>query len=352
MGEGRKDGRDQSAMTASLRTAWRLMSSLHWRKRVVWSVTAGVAMLGASLAFAQTWPTKPVRIVVPAQTGSSLDIVARALSEKLASRWGQAVIVDNKPGAGGLIGVDAAAKAPPDGYVLALGFNGPLAFAPFLYRSMPYDVARDLVPVVMTSNQPNVLAIHAKLAAKSVKQLISWARGNPGKVTYASVGSGSSSHLTMELFKREAGFDAVHVPYNGSPAAALSVAQGETQLLFAVASGVMPQVQTGQIRLLAVTSAKRFEGLSELPTMIESGLREFTAEAWNGLVTAAGTPPAVVNKINADVNQALRLAEMRARFQSLGMAATGGSPEAFKRLIDSEAKRWGSVIERAGIRLE
>ena len=290
--------------------------------------------------------------MVPAPAGSSLDMVARTLSEKLLPRWGKPVVVENKPGAGGLIGVAAATRAAPDGHVMALGYNGPLALAPFLYRSLPYDVARDLLPVVMTSSQPNVLAVTADVPARSVRELIAWARSRHKAVTYASIGSGSSSHLTMELFKRAAGFDAVHVPFNGSPAAAFSVARGETQLLFAVASGVMPQAQSGQIRLLAITSAQRFAGLDQLPTMAESGLHGFVAEAWNGLVVAAGTPADVVRKISADVNDVLQRPDVRMRFRSLGMAVAGGSPAAFRTLIDDEMKRWGPVIRQAGITIE
>ena len=240
-------------------------------------------------------------------------MVARTLSEKLWPLWKHPVVVENKPGAGGLIGVDAVAKAAPDGHVLALGFNGPLAFAPYLYTHMPYDPARDLAPVILTSSQPNVLTVTAAIPARSVRALVAWAKSRPRPVSYASIGSGSSSHLAMELFVRRAGFAAMHVPYQGSPAAALSVARGETQLLFAVASGVMPQVQSGQLRLLAVTSAQRFEGLEYLPTLAESGYPGFVAEAWNGVVAPAATPPAVIARINADIQRRASLAGNLAR---------------------------------------
>lgn len=309
-------------------------------------------MLAAWATPALSWPDRSVRLVVPAPAGSSLDVVARTLSEKLWPVWNRPVIVDNKPGAGGLIGVDAAAKAAPDGHVVALGFNGPLAFAPFVYAKMPYDPGRDLAPVILASSQPNVLAVTATIPALSVRALVAWAKSRSDASSYASIGSGSSSHLAMALFARQAGFAAVHVPYQGSPAAALSVARGETQLLFAVASGVMPQVQSGQLRLLAVTSARRFDGLDDLPTLVESGYPEFVAEAWNGLVVAAGTPAPVVARINAEVSGVLASAEVRARFRSLGMAAGGGTPAAFGALVQSEMKRWGPVIRQAGVRIE
>jgi tripartite-type tricarboxylate transporter receptor subunit TctC len=319
-----------------------------WMRRAA----VALAMLAASSAWPQSWPQRPVRLVVPAPAGSSLDVVARALSEKLWPLWKHPVIVENKPGAGGLIGVDAAAKAAPDGHVLALGFNGPLAFAPFLYTRMPYDAARDLAPVILTSSQPNVLTITATIPAHSVRALVAWAKSQPRPVSYASIGSGSSSHLAMELFVRRAGFAAMHVPYQGSPAAALSVARGETRLLFAVASGVMPQVQSGQLRLLAVTSAQRFEGLEDLPTLVESGYPGFIAEAWNGLVAPSATPATLIMRINADVLRVLSSDGVRKRFRALGMAAGGGMPAAFGALIRSEMDRWGPVIRQADIRIE
>jgi len=310
-------------------------------------------MLVACPPAALSWPERPVRLIVPAPAGSSLDVVARSLSEKLWPVWERPVIVENKPGAGGLIGVDVAAKSPPDGYVLALGFNGPLAFAPFLYSAMPYDPTRDLAPVILASSQPNVLAMTAVLPARSVRSLVAWAKSQPARsLSYASIGSGSSSHLAMELFVRQAGLAAMHVPYQGSPAAALSVARGETHMLFAVASGVMPQVQSGQVRLLAVTSAQRFRGLEHLPTLSESGFPGFVAEAWNGLVVASATPASVVERINADAARVLSSPEVRTRFRALGMAPGGGTPGAFRTLIESEIARGGPVIRAANIRSE
>jgi tripartite-type tricarboxylate transporter receptor subunit TctC len=315
-------------------------------------LVAIAAATSVTLSAAASWPERPVRVVVPAPAGSSLDIVARALADALSPVWRQSILVENKPGAGGLIGVEAAAKAAPDGLVLALGFNGPLAYAPFLYARMPYDARKDLAPVVLASSQPNVLAVPASLPVRSVADLVAWARVQGGKVSYASVGSGSASHLAMALFLQRARVDATHVPFNGSPAAALSIARGDTQMLFAVASGVMPQVQTARIRLLAVTSARRFPGLEALPTLAESGFPGFEAEAWNGLVAAAGTPRALVARINADVNAALHRPDVAGRLRNLGMAAAGGTPDDFAALIDAEMRRWGPVIRRAGVRIE
>ena len=214
------------------------------KRRSTLLLPAWLLIAAAPAAWAQAWPTKPVKIVVPAPGGSSLDIVARLLADRLKDRWGQPVIIDNKPGAGGLLGTDAAAKAAPDGHTMVLSFNGPVAFAPFLYRKVPYDAAKDLAPVVMTTSQPNVLAVNAdKVPAKTVKEFVDWARAKNGAMNYASLGNGSSAHLTMALFLAEAGLQAAHIPYNGSPPAALAVAQGEADAAFMVAPALLPHVK-------------------------------------------------------------------------------------------------------------
>ena len=307
--------------------------------------------LGAAVA-AQDWPVRPVRMVVPAPAGSSLDIIVRTLGEGLKARWGQPLVVDNKSGAGGLLGMDAVAKASPDGYTLGIGFNGPIAFGPYMYRKMPYDPAKDLLPVVLTTSQPNVLAVPSGNAARTVPDFVSWAKKQGGKLSYASVGNGSSSHLTMELFKSVAGFEGVHVPYAGSPPAGTSLAAGETQALFTVAPALMPLVQGGRVRLLAVTSAQRMPSMPEVPTIAESGYPGFEALAWNGLFAPAGTPAALVERINADVNAVLKEATVREALLKQGLMVGGGTPAEFRRFIDEEGRRWGAVIKRLGITIE
>ncbi|MBK1712368.1 Bug family tripartite tricarboxylate transporter substrate binding protein [Rubrivivax gelatinosus] len=298
------------------------------------------------------WPQRAVRIVVPSAPGSSLDLIARALGERLAPRWGRPVLVEDRPGAGGVLGLDIAAKAR-DGHTLALGFNGPVAFAPFLYRRMPYDPARDLLPVVMTTSQPNVLAVNAaQVPARTVAEFVAWARRRPGGVSYSSLGNGSSAHLTMELFRHEAGFDAVHVPYNGSPPAALAVAQGETEASFMTAPALLPHVRNHKIRLLAVTGTQRLHGLDELPTMAQAGYANVQSMAWNGLLAPAGTPAAVLARINADVNAVLHEPALREALAAQGLAVVGGSAADFRRTIDADIQRWGPVITRLGIRLD
>jgi len=313
---------------------------------------AGLITLASPLALAQSWPTHPVKIVVPAPAGSSLDIIARLLANQLKDRWGQPVVVDNKPGAGGLLGVDVAAKAPPDGHTLALGFNGPIAFAPHLYKKMPYDPARDLLPVVMTTSQPNVLAVNAALPVKTVREFVDWAKARDGKVNYSSLGNGSSAHLTMALLMNEAGFAATHIPFNGSPPAAMAVAQGEADATFMVAPALLPHVKAGKVRLLATSAAQRPESLKDLPTLAEAGYPQVESLAWNGLFTAAGTPAAVVHKINADVNAALREPAVKTVLDGQGLTAVGGSAEDFKRVLDSDARRWGAIIQKVGIKLD
>ena len=321
-------------------------------KRWLSSALLATALIATGAAWGQAWPNKAVRMIVPAPAGSSLDIIVRLLGEKLKDRWGQPIVIENKAGAGGMLGVDVAAKAAPDGHTLVIGFNGPIAFAPFLYKQVPYDPAKDLIPVVMTTIQPNTLAVSAAVPAKDVKELIAWAKAHPGKVNYASIGNGSSSHLTMELFLAEAGIQAQHIPFNGSPPAAASVAAGDSHMLFAVASGIMPQVQAGKVRLLAVSTRDRFESLKDLPSISESGLPGFEAVAWNGLFTAAGTPADVVDKISRDVSEALALPEVRQRFASLGMAGAGGSPAQFRAVIEADMKKWGPLITRLGVKLD
>jgi len=316
----------------------------------------GSALLGSTAAVAQAqtanWPDKPVRVLVPAPAGSSLDIIVRTLGDKLKDRWKQPVTVDNKPGAGGMLGMDVVAKAAPDGHTLGIGFNGPIAFAPFMYKKMPYAPSKDLVPVVLTTSQPNVLAVQASNPANTLPEFVAWARQQGDKVSYGSVGMGSSSHLTMELLKGQAQFEAVHVPYNGSPPAATSLAAGETQALLAVESALLPLIQSGRIKLLASTGTQRLPSLPNLPTVAEAGYPGFEALAWNGLFAPAGTPTEVVQRINADVNAVLQDPAVRESFTRQGLITGGGSAAEFKAFIEAENRRWSAIIKKAGISLD
>jgi tripartite-type tricarboxylate transporter receptor subunit TctC len=296
-------------------------------------------------AQAEPWPSQPVRLVVPASPGSSLDVIVRILGEKLRPRWNQPVVIEDKAGAGGMLGMNTVARATADGHTLGIGFNGPIAFAPYLYRHMSYDPAKDLLPIVLTTSQPNVLAVAASHPAKDVAGFVAWAKQQNGKLLYASVGAGSSSHLTMELFKSAAGFEGTHVPYKGSPEAAMSVVTGETHAIFAVEPALLPFLQSGQLKLLAVTSKERTENLKDLPTIAESGYPEVQSLAWNGLFAPAGTPAAVIDKINADVNAALADAGVRELLLKQGLVPGGGTPADFKALVEDEGRRWGPLIQ-------
>ena len=311
------------------------------------ALAAALLPLGAS---AQSWPDKPVKILVPAPAGSSLDVLARAIGDKLKDKFGQPVVVENKPGAGGTVATAEVARATPDGSVMLLGFNGPLATGPLIQKA-PYDVQKDLAPVIITSSQPNVLAVNASLPVRTVPELVAWAKANPGKLNYASVGNGSSSHLNAELLKSMAGIEAVHVPFNGSPPAVLSTVQGETQMIFAVMQPLQAQVQAGKLRAIAVTTPRRFPLLPDLPAVAET-YPGFEALAWNGLVVPAGTPPAVVQKINAEVGAILKQPEIVQRMNGFGFDLVGGTPADFAALIQSEAERWTPVVKKLGIKVD
>ena len=297
------------------------------------------------------WPSKTVRIVVPTPAGSSVDIVARLVADKLGPMLGQAVIVDNKPGAGGVIGVAAVVNAH-DGHTLLLGYNGPLTVAPSLAPKPPYDPARDLTPIILAVTQPNVLAVRADLKVNSLKELIALAKSKPGSLDYASVGVGSLSNLSMELLKMRSSTFMTHIPYNGGPAASLALSKGEVHLLFAALSNVQPLLKTGKIKLLAVSNAKRSVALPDLPTVAEAGFPGFDATTWNGFLAPANTPAEVVQRLNKAIGQILAMPEVHQRLLVAGAETAGGSSEQFAQLLKRETAAWATVIERSGIKLD
>jgi tripartite-type tricarboxylate transporter receptor subunit TctC len=309
------------------------------------------AICATSLGWAAPWPERPIRLIVAAPPGSSIDALARVIGERLKDRIGQTVVVENKAAAGGTVATAEVAKAAPDGYTMLLGFNGPLAFAPLLTK-VPYNVAKDLASVVIASSQPNVLAVNADVPARSVRELVAFAKANPGKLAYASVGNGSASHLDMELLKSAAGFDALHVPFNGSPPAVMATIQNETQMLFAVMQPLKPQIEAGHLRALAVTSAKRFPLLPDLPTIAEAGYPGYEALAWNGVMVPAGTPKAIVSRLNAEINAILKETEVIDKMHAVGFELIGGTPEALGELIARETAMWAPVVRKLGIRVD
>ena len=310
-----------------------------------------LAFAAIAPAAAQTWPDRPIKFVMSAPAGSSIDVIGRVIADKLKDKLGQPVVVENKPAAGGTVAVGETAKAPADGYTMVLAFNGPLSIAPLLQK-LPYDVQKDLAPVITTTSQPNVLAVNAQVPAKDLKELVAYAKSNPGKLNYASVGPGSSSHLNGELLKSLAGIDIVHIPFNGSPPAVTSTVQGETQMLFAVMQPLLPQVQAGKLRALAVTSAKRFPLLPDLPTIAESGYPTFEALAWNGVLVPAGTPKTIVARLNAEIDAILKQPDVVQKLNAAGFELIGGTPEQFAAVIKGESDKWAPVIKSANIKID
>jgi tripartite-type tricarboxylate transporter receptor subunit TctC len=320
--------------------------------RCLAAVGVAIVALTVGTAQAQAWPDKPIKFVVAAPAGSSIDVLARVIGDKLKDRLGQSIVVEDRAAAGGTVATDFVAKAAPDGYTMLMSFNGPLAFGPHLYARLPYDPQKDLAPVIITSSQPNVLAVTAALPVHSVQELVAYAKANPGKLNFASVGNGSSSHLTMELLKATAGLDIVHVPFNGSPPAVTATIQGETQMIFAVMQPLQAQIQAGKLRALAVTTKARFPLLPDLPTIAEAGFPGFEALAWNGVLVPAGTPKAVVQRLNAEINAILKDAAVKSTLNAQGFELVGGTPEDFANLIRSESDKWAPVIKKTGARID
>ncbi len=311
-----------------------------------------LAGLLTGVAQAQDWPTRPVRVVVAGAPGSSIDIPVRAIAERLKERLGQPLVVENRPAAGGTAAAEAVAKSAPDGHTLLMAFNGPLAYAPFLYARLPYDPQKDLAPVIQMGGQPFVLAVPVASGVASVRELVELARKNPGRLNYSSLGNGSGTHITMELLKREAGVDLVHVPYAGGPAAAAAVATGEVQAHFAPVATIMPHVRAGRARLIAVSGERRSALLPEIPTVTEQGFPGFDSYGWNGILAPAGTPRPVVLRLNREINEILLLMEVRTLFASNQIEIAGGTPEEFAALMRREAVRWEPVIRAAGVKLD
>ena len=323
--------------------------------QLVWAAVALCTLSVSTTTLAQNFPSKPIRWIVVAPAGSSLDVIARSMQDKLRDSLGQTVVIENRPQAGGTLGAGEVAKSAPDGHTWLLGFNGPVAFAPFLYSKLSYDPAKDLAPVVITTSQPNLIAVNASLPVSNIAELVDLMRKNPGKYNYASVGNGSSSHLTMEYLKALTGTFAVHIPFNGGPPAALSIVSGDTQILATVPTVIIPQVKAGRMKALAVTGKSRYALAPELPPVAQSGIKElasFEALAWNGVLVASGTSRATIDRINAAVNAAMKDPAVQTRLQTAGLETVGGTPEDFAKLIRDEATKWAPIIQRSGAKLD
>ncbi len=302
-------------------------------------------------AFAEAYPDKPIRIIVPYPPGGFNDTLARTLGQKLTEKWGQPVIVDNRPGGGTTIGTGLAAKSAPDGYTLLI-----ISFAfvtnPALYASLPYDSEKDFAPIVLAATTPNLLVVNPALPVKSVKDLLAVAKAKPGNLNYASAGNGSSNHLSMELLKSLAKVDMAHIPYKGSAPAVTDLIGGQVDLMFDNVPNVLPQVKAGKLRALAVSSKERSPFVKDLPTVAEAGVPGFDVSVWFGVVAPAGTPRPVIAKLNAEINGILKLAQIRQAFNNQGVEPMGGTPAEFSAFIASQTMKWGKVVKDSGAKAE
>ncbi|MBI4207776.1 MAG: tripartite tricarboxylate transporter substrate binding protein [Betaproteobacteria bacterium] len=322
------------------------------------SAIAAVGLLAASMpaiaqkpARATDYPTKPIRMIVPFAPGGGTDIIGRLVAQELGQAWGQTVVVDNRGGAGGTIGTDLAAKSTPDGYTMVLCSLG-LSYAPALYSKLPYDPARDLTPISLVATQPFVYVVIPSLGVNSMKDLIALAKAKPGAIRYGSGGAGGSSHLGTELLRTMTGIEIVHVPYKGTGPALTAMLGGEIQMQLIGISSVVPHMKSGRMRALAVSGAKRSAAAPEVPTVAESGVPGYAFDVWYGMLFPAGTPRAIVGKVNAEINRALKSPALARRFASVGVEPAGTSAEDFATMIRSEIAKWRKVVQSANIRVE
>ena len=314
-----------------------------------------LSALAASTALAQgaaSYPTKSIRIVVPFPAAGTTDILARAVGAEMSKAWGQSVTIENRPGAGGNLGSDVVVKAAPDGYTLLVGAVSPQAINVTLYRDLPYDVMRDFEHITLIAAVPNLLEVHPSVPVKTVKELIDYAKANPGKLNYASSGSGTSIHLSAELFKTLAGVDMVHIPYKGSAPAITDLLAGQVQLMFDNLPSSLAHVKAGKLRAIAVTTAKRSPALPEVPTIAEAGLPAYEASSWFGLHAPARTPKDIISKIYGTVSKALQSKEMAERLSSQVAEAVGNTPEAFTEFVREEIQKWAKVVKASGARVD
>jgi tripartite-type tricarboxylate transporter receptor subunit TctC len=309
---------------------------------------AGGAVVSAA---AQTYPSRPIKMIVPYPPAGPIDTMARLLGQQLSERFGQQVVIDNRPGAGSMLGTKAAAGAEPDGYTLLFGSSGSLAVAPALYSNFDLDILKAFVPIGAVALLPHVLVVSPSVPAKTVGELIAYAKANPGKLNYgASIGT--PPHLLSTLFKTRAGIDVVYVPYRGSAASVTDLLAGETQFTIDGLTGLFPLIQDGKLRPLALARAQRWPELPEVPTLVESGFADFTVDAWTGVVAPAGTPAAIVNMLNRAINESLASLAAKAGLARFSAIAQTGSPREFAELIASELPKWAAIVRLSGARIE
>jgi tripartite-type tricarboxylate transporter receptor subunit TctC len=326
------------------------MQMFNARSIVKGFVTAALTMFISDTVPGQTYPTRPIHIMVPSAPGAGVtDIMARLVGQHLSARIGQQIVIDNRPGASGILGSEVVSRAAPDGYTLLVA-NVSLVVNPFLYPKMPYDPLKDFVPVTMINSAPLLLVVHPSIPAKSVTELIAFAMSHPGQLNYGSGGLGSTPYLAAELFKSLAGIDVVHVPYKGGAPALSDLVGGQLTFMIENMPGTMPYARAGNLRALAITSPQRTELAPELPTMAEAGVPGYEISGWNGLFAAKGTPPDIVARLHSEVTKILRTPEVRQELATLGAEPVGDTPDEFAAFLRADAARWGKIIQEKGIR--
>jgi len=314
-------------------------------------LAASMSAVAQKPAAAAIYPSKPIRMIVPFAPGGGTDIIARLVAQDLGQAWGQTVVVDNRAGGGGTVGTNLAAKSTPDGYTMVLCSLG-LSYAPALYSKLPYDTEKDLLPISLVATQPFVYVVIPALGVNSMKDLIALAKSKPGEIRYGSGGSGGSSHLGTELLRVMTGIDLVHVPYKGTGPALTAMLGGEIHMQLIGISSVVPHMKSGRMRALAVSGAKRSSAAPEVPTVAESGVPGYEFDVWYGMLFPAGTPRAIVGKVNAEINRVLKSAALTQRFAAVGLEAAGNTPEEFATMIRAEIVKWRKVVKSANIKVE
>ncbi len=316
------------------------------------SMLAAFSVLVPSLVTAQSYPAKPIRILVGFPPGGNSDFVARAVGRGLGDLWGQQVVIDNRPGAGGNIAAELVAKSPADGHTLLLGVFAH-AINPSLYGSkLPFDAVRDFAPVILCVSSANLLVVHPSLPVKTVKDLIALAKAKPAQITYASAGNGTASHFAGELFDQMAGVKTLHVPYRGTGLAHTDLMGGRVVMFFAAMAGTLSHAQSGRLRALGVTTLKRWPGAPDVPTMSEAGLKGYEVNSWSGILAPAGTPTEIVTRLNTEITRIMRQKETRERLYSFGAEPIDNTPAEFAAYINAEISKWAKVVKGAGIRID
>jgi len=318
---------------------------------IIAAVSCGFACAFALPLAAQTYPTKPIRFIIPFTPGGNTDVLGRLLGQKLTEAWGQQIVIDNRPGAGGTVGVEQTAKAAPDGYTIVMGTFGSVLVANSLYKRLGYDPQRDLAPVVLVSTPPGLLVVNPGVPVTSVRELIAYAKQHAGKLNYASSGAGTWNHLFGELFNAMAHVKVTHIPYKGAAPAVTDLLGGQVQMMFAPFPPALPQVRSGRLRALAVSTAHRSGLLPDIPTVSESGLPGYEAEGWFAVLAPARTPAAIIERLNREINRALQLPDVKGSLAADGAEPAGGTPEELAQSIRTGSVKWGKLIRDLGISL-